>query len=276
MSLPGMVRSAPDIRWRYRNYVRPAEAPDLTRAYLDLLKKTLTDTIYGVEPDPDSAAYVRDFLQHYVRGRAHTMVPRMRLDNVQRCLEEIHRTGVKGDLLEAGVWRGGVSIFMKGLLRAYQIDDRRVWVADSFRGLPEPDAQRFPIEARAHRSQTMVEDYKHFAADLATVRDNFSRYDLLDDGVVFLEGWFKDTLPPAPISELALLRADCDYYESTMDVLKNLYPKVSVGGYVIIDDYGEDRWTYCRKAVDDFRREHGITDPMVQVDTMCHYWKRSR
>src|SRR5688572_17206525 len=151
MSVPGIVKP-PAAHWRFRRDVGPAGAHALARAYLDLLKKALTDTIYGVEPDPDSPAYVRDFLQHYVRGRAHTMVPMKRLDNVQQSMDEIRRAGVKGDLLEAGVWRGGVSIFMKGLLRAYGIDDRRVWVADSFEGLPQPDARRFPIEARAHGS----------------------------------------------------------------------------------------------------------------------------
>ena len=86
---------------------------------------------------------------------------------------------------------------------------------------------------------------------------NFRAYRVLDDKVKFLKGWFKDTLPGAPIRSLAILRLDGDYYESTMDALTNLYDKLSVGGYVIIDDYGEDSWTYCQKAVDDYRRDHG-------------------
>jgi hypothetical protein len=70
------------------------------------------------------------------------------------------------------------------------------------------------------------------------------------------------------------MRLDGDYYESTMDALTNLYDKLSVGGYAIIDDYGEDTWTYCRKAVDDFRREHGIKEPMIRVDSKCFFWQR--
>ena len=72
------------------------------------------------------------------------------------------------------------------------------------------------------------------------------------------------------------MRLDGDYYESTMDGLQNLYSKLSVGGYAIIDDYGEDMWTYCRKAVDDFRQENGITEPMTVVDSKCSFWQKMR
>jgi hypothetical protein len=92
--------------------------------------------------------------------------------------------------------------------------------------------------------------------------------------VRFLKGWFKDTLPGAPVGALAIMRLDGDYYESTMDSLTHLYDKLSVGGYAIIDDYGEDSWTYCRKAVDDFRRERGIKEPMIKVDSKCFFWQR--
>jgi hypothetical protein len=98
---------------------------------------------------------------------------------------------------------------------------------------------------------------------------------MLDSQVKFLKGWFKDTLPLAPIERLALMRLDGDYYESTWDALNNLYDKLSIGGFVIIDDYGEDSWTYCRKAVDDFRRERGIADPLVRVDKPCSFWRKT-
>lgn len=99
---------------------------------------------------------------------------------------------------------------------------------------------------------------------------------MLDDKVRFLKGWFKDTLPTAPIERLAILRLDGDYYESTMEGLTHLYEKLSVGGFAIIDDYGEDRWTYCAKAVDQFRSERGITDPLVRVDSRCYFWRKTK
>jgi hypothetical protein len=242
--------------------------------YLDLLKKTLTATVYRDEPNPKDPAFISGFIQHYMRGQAHTMVPLVRLNNVQECVADVLARGIPGDLIETGVWRGGLTIFMRGILKAYGVIDRRVWVADSFQGLPEPDAAKHPVEARAHHSKTMVQEYKHLAVSAEDVRANFARYGLLDEQVCFLEGWFKDTLPKAPVDRLAVMRLDGDYYESTMDALASLYPKLSPGGYVIIDDYGEDLWTNCRQAVDDFRRERAVTAPLVQVDSKCFFWRR--
>lgn len=178
----------------------------------------------------------------------HTMVGWKRLENVQACVETILAEGIEGDLLEAGVWRGGVAIFMKALLYAYGEDMRRVIVADSFAGFPNPR-----LEDREDRHWTV----KNSAAEAfmsvseEEVRDNFSRYGLLDDKVVFLKGFFHETLPNAPIEKLALLRADADMYRSTMDILESLYDKLSPGGFCIIDDYA---MSSCKAAVDEFRK----------------------
>ena len=114
------------------------------------------------------------------------------------------------------------------------------------------------------------------AVPQSEVKANFDRYGLLDEQVRFLKGWFKDTLPTAPITTLSIMRLDGDYYESTWDALINLYDKLSLGGYAIVDDYGEDSWTYCRRAVDEFRSQRGIKDPMIPVDSKCYYWQRTR
>ena len=164
---------------------------------------------------------------------------------------------------------------MRAMLKALGADDRIVWVADSFEGLPEPDPEKFPLEAEAHQSYGLNTVYNNFAVGLDEVQANFKVYRALDDRVKFIKGWFKDSLPNAPIHSLAILRLDGDYYESTMDALTNLYDKLSIGGYVIVDDYGEDSWTYCQKAVDDYRRDQGILEPMLRVDKRCFYWRRA-
>jgi hypothetical protein len=197
------------------------------------------------------------------------------MNNLEDCVVGVLRNGVPGDLIETGVWRGGATIFMRAILKAFGVTDRAVWVADSFEGLPQPDPEKFPIEAETHRGSVMTKAYKHFAAGLDEVKRNFRAYGLLDDQVRFLPGWFKDTLPSAPIGAIAVMRLDGDYYESTRDALENLYHKLSVGGFAIIDDYGEDSWTYCRRAVDDFRKERGIEDEMVRVDSKCFFWCRT-
>src|SRR4029453_13599942 len=117
---------------------------------------------------------------------------------------------VPGDFMETGVWRGGACIMMRAVLKAYGIADRRVIAADSFAGFPAPSAG-VAADASFH-----LHAYKDFAVPLSEVKAAFSRYGLLDEQVVFLEGLFKDTLPSAPVEKLAVLRLDGDMYESTM------------------------------------------------------------
>jgi O-methyltransferase len=156
---------------------------------------------------------------------------------------------------------------MKAVLAAHGVTDRRLYVADSFAGLPKPDPSRYPVD----RQDTTYQE-AFLAVSQETVMDNFRKYDLLDDRVVFLKGWFKDTLPHAPIEKLAVMRLDGDLYQSTWEALTWLYPKLSAGGYCIIDDYA---LAPCRQAVDDFRRQNGITDPIERIDWTGAYWKRS-
>jgi O-methyltransferase len=197
---------------------------------------------------------------------AHTMIGLKRLDNIQYCIETVLAKGVRGDLIEAGVWRGGACIFMRAVLAAYGIEDRRVFVADSFEGLPKPDAERYPADKG---------DIHHIVTYLAVskeeVEDNFRKYGLLDNQVVFLKGWFKDTLPQAPIEKLSILRLDGDMYGSTMESLEILYPKLSSGGFCIIDDYVLKG---CRAAVRDYRLEHRIESEIKDIDGTGAYWRK--
>lgn len=251
---------------------------DPAELYLDLLKKSLTATLFAQEPDHDQesqAQFLHGFVSHYIRGAALTMLPLVRLNHLQDCIVDVVRRAVPGDLIETGVWRGGATIFMRGVLKALAITDRSVWVADSFEGLPSSDAEKFPLEAKALAGPFLAKACNHLAVSIEEVQRNFAAYDLLDERVRFLKGWFRDTLPGAPIERLAVMRLDGDLYESTRDALVNLYDRLSVGGYVIIDDYGEDSWTYCRRAVDEFRAERSIDDALIRVDSRCHFWQRT-
>ena len=198
---------------------------------------------------------------------AETMVGLRRLENVQACVSEVIRSRVRGDLIETGVWRGGTSIFMRATLAAFGDADRRVWVADSFRGLPPPGSRRFSADEGLDLSSPLL------SVSLEQVKANFGKYGLLDAQVEFLVGWFKDTLPSAPIDHLAVIRLDGDLYESTMDALSALYPKLSLGGYVIIDDYY--CFDACRQAVTDYRQAHGVTDAIEGIDWTGAYWRRT-
>ncbi|MFA5999175.1 MAG: TylF/MycF family methyltransferase [Candidatus Babeliales bacterium] len=239
--------------------------------YLDLMKKCLMNSIY------QDSGHNGNTYQSEVRenGRdwpstAHTMIGLHRLNNLQDCVEDVLKNNIEGDLIETGVWRGGASIFMRAILKAYDNTEKKVFVADSFEGLPVANVALYPIDA----SIGFLADCKILAVSLPQVQSNFARYGLLDNQVVFLKGWFCDTLPTAPIERLAIMRLDGDYYESTMDALISLYPKLSVGGYVIIDDY----WIpCCAQAVHDFRRTFNITDEIIKTkDLQGAFWKRTK
>ncbi|WP_216656453.1 TylF/MycF family methyltransferase [Nocardioides marmotae] len=268
-----------------------------TDLYLDLMAKMLTR--YGFEgrnvtvklPSRSYESYLWDLVVRSLKGRdvrmveaghfdagrreegrdwpadAETMIGMKRLANVRACVESVIADGVPGDLIETGAWRGGSCIYMRAVLKAYGETGRTVWVADSFAGLPAPDG-RFEADAG---------DQHHTRDELAIsvdqVKENFRRYDLLDGQVRFLQGWFSDTLPTAPIENLAVLRLDGDMYSSTMDALDALYDKVSPGGYVIVDDYGAV--PACAEAIHDFRDARGISDPIETIDWAGVFWRKS-
>jgi O-methyltransferase len=199
---------------------------------------------------------------------AHTMVGEKRLQNLQECVENVIKDEIPGDLIETGVWRGGASILMRAVLKSYGIEDRKVWVADSFRGLPPPTSA-----VDKEYSSSYIEDNNILAVSLQDVKNNFAAYGLLDESVKFLEGWFRDTLPSAPIDKLALVRLDGDLYESTMDGLTYLYPKLSEGGYLIVDDFNSVE--ACKKAVVDYRRQHDIQEKIVEIDSDGVFWRKN-
>jgi len=195
------------------------------------------------------------------------MVVSYRLNNLQQCCERAIWDKVPGDFVECGVWRGGASILMRGVLAAYGEHGRRVVLFDSFRGLPPPNPRDFPVD-----EGDILHTFDALAVPLETVRETFARYGLLDDQVTFIEGWFRDTLPLAPLDEIAVLRLDGDMYESTWQALTSLYPKVSPGGFLIIDDYGAI--PACQSAVDAYRAQFAIGEPLTEIDWTGVYWRK--
>lgn len=276
------------------------DAINLQEAYLHLLKQTLSFLLW---PDPlvpvSSADYAnqsspkrvlfcllnslaklgrfnlskvsRVTQQEREEGRCwrlypDTMIGLRRLENIENCVKQIIKDGITGDFIEAGVWRGGACILMRGILLALNEKGRRVFAADSFEGLPKPDEAIYPADKG---DKHYLSDF--LTVDLDSVKRNFERYGLLDDQVVFLKGWFKDTLPVAPIERLAILRIDGDMYQSTIEALESLYPKLSSGGFCIIDDYHLEG---CRKAVEDYRSTHKITQSLESIDWAGRFWRK--
>jgi len=257
--------------------------------YLNLLKTTLLGSIYpGLDGYVWPGSYPLRWLMYKLfpsdvvffrrmstkmRGltwpsHAYSMVGPNRLDNIRFCLEDTIKNNVPGDFIETGVWRGGSCIFARAVLKTNGITDRKVWVADSFEGLPKPDREKYPADA-GDRHFLIPE----LAVSMEQVQENFRTFDLLDNQVQFLKGWFKDTLPKAPFQKLAVARLDGDLYESTMDALSSLYSKLSVGGYLIVDDYGAV--PACKKAIHDYRDANGIKDRLQEIDISGVFWQKT-
>ena len=263
----------------------PAADPEALRvAYLDLLKLSLCDLAgaqtHSVNQLDDSrisasGVYSEQLPADEMPLRAMgsdwplsglTMVGLKRLDDLQECIEAVVADQVPGDVIEAGVWRGGASILARATLDTLGQGGRTVWVADSFKGLPPPDPEAFPEDSQLDLSRL---DYLSVPVD--EVRGYFERFGL-DGGVEYVEGYFGDTLPELRGHPWSVIRLDGDSYEAIWAGLESLYPSLARGGYVIVDDYLLIR--EARAAVDEFREAHGITAPLKGIDWVGARWRR--
>lgn len=265
--------------------------PDVRSLYLDLLRRNLTR--YGMhERMPARWPLRRRLLLKTVNtlnpmrqgmspfgerkrdlgldwpAEAETMIGMQRLTSLQHCVETVLAEDIPGDLIECGVWRGGACILMRAVLAAYGDETRCVWLADSFEGVPRSNPANYKADKGIRAD---------FAAGIlgvseAEVKTNFERYGLLDDQVRFLPGWFKDTLHGAPIEHIAVLRLDGDLYESTIQALDALYPRLSPGGFCIVDDYQAVK--ACEQACTDYRAKHGISAEIVDIDGTGVLWRK--
>jgi O-methyltransferase len=251
------------------------DAEGLRAAYLDLLKLALCDltgtATMSVGAIP-GVGVVSSELRDEQRGlrwagidwplHGVTMVGLPRLADLQSCIETVAQESVPGDLIEAGAWRGGASILMRAVLDSLGCTDRTVVVADSFQGFPDLDAGE---------SDGVDYSYEFFSVPLDEVKKNFARFGY-EQGVEFVPGFFEDTLSQLTDRTWALVRLDGDSYSATQVGLRSLYPSLAPGGYIVIDDYSVVEG--CRRAVNEFRREYGITEPIEEVDWMCVRWRR--
>ncbi len=240
--------------------------------YLDLLAKVLVNSIYE-DPASDLSGFRAYDEETRKTGRdwpknAHTMVGLARLDNLHHLVQRTLDDRIPGNYVEAGVWRGGCCIMIKAVLKANGDENRKVFVADSFAGFPPPRPEVFEADlGDIHHT------FPELRVSLEEVRRNFSKYGLLDENVIFVPGYFDETLPTMREEQFALVRLDCDMYASTIVALENLYNRVSSGGFVIIDDYGAI--PACKQATDDYRHKHGINEPVTPVDWTGIWWRKS-
>jgi hypothetical protein len=163
--------------------------------------------------------------------------------------------------IPGAAWRRTYFMFLQGLPKQYQ----------AFPDIAEPSDDIVQFLLWNLRNPVAFNHVDNTSLDV--VKSNFACYGLLDDQVVFLQGFFADTLPQAPIERLAVVRLDGDTYESTWDAIHALYPKLSSGGYLIVDDYGS--FSDCQRAVEEYRSQHEIRDEIKRIDNLAVYWQKS-
>lgn len=193
-----------------------------------------------------------------------TMVGIKRLNSLQSMIANLLANNVEGDFVECGVWRGGSSIFMRGVLKAYNSLDRVVHLVDSFDGLP-------PASTPEDEDIWSQVDFLKVHQD--TVEDGFRRYHLLDSQVQFHKGYFRYSLPKFRKNfgdrKIALLRMDGDMYESTMDILFNLADVLAPGACIVVDDWVIEA---CQKAMKEFFSMHNLHPKIVPIDNDAVYF----
>jgi len=235
-------------------------------AYIDLIKRSITNYSYlGGDPPFEDFRCVTHYDLAEARwnvdrlARPLTLLTKGQLDLIENAVLEIEERCVPGDFIEAGVWRGGVIILLRALINAYGIAERTVVAADSFAGIPKNvRALNDPVDLWSDR----------WVAPLDEVKKNIERFGLLDDRIAFVVGFFADSLRRLAGNKFALIRLDSDSYDSVEESLLYLYPLLSKGGIIIIDDW---HLAGCKAAVLNYRSQYGIDDE-IKVHDGNAYW----
>jgi O-methyltransferase len=192
----------------------------------------------------------------------YTMIGLKRLRALDRLACRIDELGIPGDVVECGTCNGGSGALLARVACRSRYG-RRVWLLDSFAGLPAPGRHDPPTAAR-HTGLCR--------GSPECVRHVLRRVGVPDEATTLVKGWFQDTLPSLPVGAIALLHVDADWYESVRTVLDHLYAKVAPGGFVVLDDYGY--WEGCRRAWEDYCAEHALRVDMTWIDGNAAYLQK--
>jgi O-methyltransferase len=216
----------------------------------DLVKLKNAPRRYPVELMPAECEILE-----YVLENNLTLVSYERLLATLMTCKYVITNDIQGDFVECGVWRGGNSIVAAEMIKLYQ-SEKKVWMYDTFTGMAQPtdiDVDIYGVSAYNEYNTSKREGYNAmFYASLDDVKNQFRTRDLLGSNVQFIQGDVAETLNSANSlpESISVLRLDTDWYESTKVELEILYPKLSLGGCLIVDDYGH--WEGSKRAVDEY------------------------
>lgn len=219
-----------------------------------------------VDPFPDLE---KEFMDTLKKCKPYTMTSEERLYAMHQAIQYLVKNNIAGDIVECGVWRGGST--MCALLELVKLGktNREVFLYDTFEGMSEPtekDANLLGKGAQQllNESQKTTEDIMWCYAPIEDVKKNIESTGYPEQKVNYVKGKVEDTIPQTMPGEIALLRLDTDWYESTYHELTHLFPKLVKGGVIIIDDYGH--WQGAREAVDQYFKENNIHLLLNRID----------
>lgn len=227
----------------------------MIKAIMDRMRRRAAAPAIPQDIDPESARIFRSV-------QPYTMVGAERTFALIQAVRHVVSANVPGDIVECGVWRGGSMMAAAYALQSLGRCDRDLYLFDTYSGMTAPT--EVDTNAIGESAATLMGGSVWAHASLEEVQGNLARtgYDMRR--LHFIRGRVEDTLPGAAPERIAILRLDTDWYESTRHELTHLYPRLSPGGVLIIDDYGH--WQGCRKAVDEYFSTSGIRILLHRVD----------
>ena len=221
----------------------------------------------AVRAKPQSPFLYADFDPEFeeltARVRPYTMTTVERLWGLREAVDYVVREDIPGDAVECGVWRGGSSMLIALQLLRTQDGGRKLWMYDTFEGMTAP-SEFDDAEALEQFEEHRARGEQWIRAPIDEVKRNLGSTGFPATRLELVAGKVEDTIPDRMPSEISILRLDTDWYESTHHELVHLWPRLSPGGVLIIDDYGH--WGGARKAVDEFFDELGARPLFGRMD----------
>jgi hypothetical protein len=207
-----------------------------------------------------------EFAELCEQCRPYTATSVERMYGLYQAVRHVAATGLEGDFVETGVWRGGSSMLAALTLARAGAQPRRLWLYDTFEGMPEPS--QHDVDHTGRSAATEWEQHPgHLSDDISCeasreqVEQALVGAGLDLDQFAFVKGKVQDTIPAQAPERISLLRLDTDWYESTRHELEHLYPRLVPGGVLLLDDYGH--WEGSRRAVDEYFAAEGRTRPLL-------------
>lgn len=221
------------------------------------------------KPFPENPDFSEDDSEIIRFCRPFTMTSPERLYALMNAVRYVVTHNIPGQIVECGVWRGGSMMAVARTLLGLGCADRDLYLFDTYEGMTKPvrDDKDFAgndAGAEFSATQTGPDSSDYCYAGLEDVRKNLSRTGYPTERLHFIKGKVENTIPEGSPEHIALLRLDTDWYESTKHELVHLFPRLAVGGVLIIDDYGH--WQGCKKAVDEYFADANIPILLNRID----------